>query len=185
MKTGTRMLLDLGPLAAFFIGSYFGGPIAGTGVFMAAFAISLAVTWHLTRKIGIMPMISAGFVAVFGTLTLVLRDQTFIQVKVTLINVLFGTILLGGLFFGRNFLKLVIEGTMHLPDFAWRTLTIRWGVFFFALAALNEVLRHTLDFNQWVLFKGVGLLVLTFLFAMANAPFMARHMIEDEKKPLD
>jgi intracellular septation protein len=185
MKPGIRLALDLGPLVAFFVGSYVGGPIAGTGVFMAAFALSLAVTWHLTRKIGVMPLITAGFVAVFGTLTLILKDQTFIQVKVTLINVLFGVILLGGLAFGRNFLKMMVEIAMHLPDFAWRTLAIRWGIFFLVLAGLNEILRRTLDFNQWVLFKGVGLLVLTFLFAMANAPYMARHMIEDEKKTPD
>ena len=72
---------------------------------------------------------------------------------------------------------------MKLPDHAWRTLTIRWGVFFFVLAGLNEIVWRSVSTDMWVNFKVFGLLPLTLVFALANAPFMSRHMIEDGTKP--
>lgn len=182
MKPGVKILVEMGPLIAFFIGNWKAGIFWGTGIFMAATAISLAVSWGLTRKIAMVPLISAIFVAVFGALTLYLHSDLFIKVKVTLINGLFGAILLGGVAFGRNYLKVVMGEAMKLPDTAWRTLTIRWGVFFFCLAALNEIVWRSVSTDMWVNFKVFGLLPLTLIFAFANAPFMAKHMIEDETK---
>lgn len=180
MKPGTKLLIDLGPLLVFFVANWFGGVFVGTGVFMAAVTIALVASWLLTRKLSPLLLISAGFVAVFGTLTLWLQDQTFIQFKVTLLNALFGAVLLSGIAFGRSYLKLVLDTAMHMPDPAWRTLTIRWSIFFFFLAGLNEVLRHSLTWDQWLIFKVFGLLSLTLVFALANAPFMAKHMIEEK-----
>ena len=111
-----------------------------------------------------------------------MQDEIFIKVKVTLINALFGAILLGGLAFGRSYLKLVMGEAMKLPEAAWRTLTLRWGVFFFGLAILNEIVWRSVSTGMWVNFKVFGLLPLTLVFALANAPFMARHMIEDDPK---
>ena len=183
MKPGIKLLIELGPLLVFFATNYFGGVFLGTAVFMAAVAIALAASWLLTHKLAPVPLISAVFVGFFGALTLWLHDQTFIQVKVTLLNALFGAILLGGLAFGRSYLKLVMDTAMHMPDRAWRTLTIRWGLFFFSLAALNEVLRHSLNWDHWLAFKTFGLLPLTLVFALANAPFMAKHIHDEEANP--
>jgi intracellular septation protein len=182
MKPGVKILVEMGPLIAFFIGNWKAGIFWGTGIFMVATAISLAVSWGLTRKIAMVPLVSAIFVAVFGALTLYLHSDLFIKVKVTLINALFGAILLGGVAFGRNYLKVVMGEAMKLPDAAWRTLTIRWGIFFFCLAALNEIVWRSVSTDMWVNFKVFGLLPLTLVFALANAPFMAKHMIEDETK---
>ena len=182
MKPATKLLVEMGPLIAFFIGNWQAGIFWGTGIFMAATGISLAVSWGLTRKIAMVPLVSAIFVAVFGALTLYLHSDLFIKVKVTLINALFGAILLGGAGFGRNYLKVVMGEAMKLPDAAWRTLTIRWGAFFFCLAALNEIVWRSVSTDMWVNFKVFGLLPLTLVFALANAPFMAKHMIEDEPK---
>ncbi|MBC8037892.1 MAG: septation protein IspZ [Rhizobiales bacterium] len=180
MKPGTKLLIDLGPLLVFFAANWFGGVYTATAIFMVAVAAALAASWLLTRKLPPLLLISAGFVAVFGTLTLWLHDQVFIQLKVTLLNVLFGAILLTGVALGRSYLKLVLDTAMHMPDPAWRTLTIRWGVFFFFLAGLNEVLRHVLTWDHWLIFKVFGLLAITLVFALANAPFMAKHVIEDK-----
>jgi intracellular septation protein len=183
MSQPVRFLVELGPLLAFFLANWKGGIFWGTGVFMLATAIALAVSWALTRRIAMVPLVSAGFVALFGALTLWLQSDLFIKVKVTLINALFGAVLLGGVAIGRSYLKLVMGEAMRLSDAAWRTLSLRWGFFFLALAGLNEFVWRTMSTDAWVNFKVFGLLPLTLVFALANAPYMARHMVEDEAKP--
>lgn len=184
MTMGRKMALELAPLAAFFIANWLGGVMWATAVFMAATLVSLAVSWYLTGKLAVVPLVSAVFVAIFGALTLWLHDKLFIQVKVTLLNALFGAILLTGLAFGRSYIKFIMDQAIHMPDAAWRTLTLRWGVYFLSIAALNEVLRRTLSWDHWVTFKAFGFLAITLVFALANAPFMAQHMHSDgaEKK---
>jgi len=182
MNPGVKILVEMGPLIAFFIGNWLGGIFWGTGVFMVATALALSASWALTRRLAMVPLISAVFVASFGGLTLWLHSDLFIKVKVTLINTLFGAILLGGLAFGRSYLKLVMGEALKLPEVAWRTLTLRWGVFFFCLAALNEIVWRNVSTDAWVNFKVFGLLPITLVFALANAPFMAKHAAEDEPK---
>ncbi len=182
MSQGLKLLIEMGPLVTFFAGNWFGGIFFGTGIFMVATIISLAVSWALTRKIAMVPLVSAVFVALFGALTLYLQSDLFIKVKVTLINALFGAVLLGGVAFGKSYLKLVMGEAMKLTDEAWRTLSLRWGFFFFAMAGLNEIVWRNFSTDQWVNFKVFGLLPLTLVFAVANAPYMTKHMIEDEAK---
>lgn len=184
MGQGTKLLIEMGPLIAFFIANWQAGIFWGTGVFMVATAIALAASWVLTRKIAMVPLVSAVFVALFGALTLWLHSDLFIKVKVTLINALFGAVLLGGAAMGRSYIKLIMGEAVKLTDEAWRTLSIRWGLFFLAMAGLNEIVWRGFTTDQWVNFKVFGLLPLTFAFAIANAPFMTKHMIEEEK-PLD
>jgi intracellular septation protein len=178
---GTKLLIELGPLVAFFAANWLGGIFWGTGVFMAATAVALAVSWTLTGKLAMVPLVSAVFVAVFGALTIWLHSDLFIKVKVTLVNLLFGAVLLGGAVMGRSYLKLIMGEAVKLTEAAWRTLSIRWGVFFLGLAALNEIVWRNFPTDQWVNFKVFGLLPLTLLFALANAPFMSKHMIEDDQ----
>ncbi len=183
MSQGKKTLLDFGPLLAFFIGNWQGGIYWGTGVFMAATALALIITYAMTGKIAKFPLFSAVFVAVFGGLTLYLHDDTFIKVKVTMINILFGGVLLAGLAFGKTFLKDIMGDAVQLPDFAWRNLTIRWAGFFFVLAAINEVVWRNFTTDQWVNFKVFGLMAMTLIFALANAPYMAKHMTGPDEKP--
>jgi intracellular septation protein len=175
-----RILVEWGPLIAFFIANAWGGIFWATGIFMAATTIALAVSWTLTRKLAMVPLIGAVFVAVFGGLTLWLQNDTFIKVKVTLVNALFGTILLTGLYFGKPFLKLVLGEALKMDDAGWRILTLRWGLFFFVVAGLNEIIWRTVSTDLWVNFKVFGILPLTLLFALSQAPLMNRHMIETQ-----
>jgi intracellular septation protein len=177
---GAKLLIELGPLIAFFIANWKAGIFWGTGIFMVATAVALSVSWALTRKIAMVPLVSAVFVALFGALTLWLHSELFIKVKVTLINALFGAVLLGGVAMGRSYIKLIMGEAVKLTEQAWRTLSIRWGLFFLAMAGLNEIVWRNFTTDQWVNFKVFGLLPLTLVFALANAPFMTRHMIEDE-----
>jgi intracellular septation protein len=182
MPSWLRILVEWGPLVSFFIANARGGIFWGTGVFMAATAVALAVSWTMTRKLAMVPLIGAVFVAVFGGLTLWLQNETFIKVKVTLINALFGTILLSGLFFGKQLLKLVLGEALKMDDEGWRILTLRWGLFFFALAGLNEIVWRAVSTDLWVNFKVFGILPLTLLFALSQAPLMNRHMIESQPR---
>lgn len=182
MSQPVKLAIEMGPLAIFFIANWLGGIFPGTAVFMVATVIALAASWALTGKIAMVPLISAVFVALFGALTLWLHSDLFIKVKVTMINALFGAVLLGGVAFGRSYIKLIMGEAMKLPDQAWRTLSIRWGLFFLAMAVLNEIVWRSFTTDQWVNFKVFGLLPLTLVFAIANAPFMAKHMQDDEAK---
>src|SRR5438477_5397003 len=153
MPPFVKLLIEAGPLVTFFVANWFGGIFWATGIFMAATVLSLAASWLLTRKLAVAPLITAGFVAVFGLLTLWLHDDTFIKVKVTLINGLFGIILLGGLFFGQTFLKFVMGEALKMTDEGWRALTIRWGIFFLCVAIANEVVWRSVSTDTWVNFK--------------------------------
>ena len=194
-----KLALELGPLLVFFFANArgewlgqtfpilteFGGPIfIATGLFMIATALALTVSWLLTRTIPIMPLISGIVVFVFGALTLWLQNDTFIKMKPTIVNALFGVILLGGLFFGQSLLGYVFNSAFKLDDTGWRKLTIRWGIFFLFLAVLNEVVWRGFSTDTWVAFKVWGTMPITVLFTMAQMPLIMRHSLEPfgEKK---
>ena len=174
-----RLLTEMGPLVAFFAANAWGGIFWATGVYMAAAAVALAVSWVMTRRIAVVPIVALGFVVVFGGLTLILADEVFIKVKVSIINALFGAILLTGLALDRPLLKLAFGGAVHMDREGWRKLTIRWALFFFAVAGLNEVVWRSVTTDAWVNFKVFGILPLTMAFAVAQIRLMQRHMVEE------
>ena len=110
-----------------------------------------------------------------GGLTIYMKDETFLQVKPTLTSGLMGSILLGGLATGRSFLQPLMGSAFDLDDDGWKKLTLRWGLFFLLVAALNEVARHTLSFSVWVAFKTFGVIGLTFAFLIFQLPLLQRH----------
>jgi intracellular septation protein len=175
-----KIVVEVGPLVAFFIANAKAGIFWATGVYMVAAAAALVVSWVMTRRLAIVPIVTLGFVIAFGGLTLALENETFIKMKVSIVNALFGMILLGGLAFGKSLLKPVFGEAMNLDDDGWRKLTLRWGAFFFAVAALNEVVWRSVSTDTWVNFKVFGILPLTLIFAMAQIPLMQRHMVEEQ-----
>ncbi|MDX3927455.1 MAG: septation protein A [Shinella sp.] len=192
-----KLVLELGPLVVFFFANSrgewlaaqfpvlaeMGGPIfIATGLFMAATAIALAVSWVLTRTLPMMPLISGIVVFVFGALTLWLQNDTFIKMKPTIVNTLFGAILLGGLLFGKSLLGYVFHAAFKLTDEGWRKLTLRWGVFFLFLALLNEVVWRGFSTDFWVAFKVWGTMPITILFTLAQMPLVMRHSIEPQQE---
>ncbi|MGZ9115960.1 MAG: septation protein A [Methylocystis sp.] len=175
-----KLALELGPLLLFFVINSKYGIFAATGVLMAGVVVTLAVSWAITRHLPAMPVVTAVLVLVFGSLTYFLHDETFIKLKVTILYTLFGAGLIGALYFGKLLLPIVFDMAIHIDDAGWRKLTIRWGLFFFALAGLNEVLRRILTTDDWVNFKVFGILPLTLVFALAQAPLIMRHEIRPE-----
>ena len=169
-----KLALDLGPLLVFFVVNARLGIFWATGSFMGAMALSIAVSYALSRTVALMPIITLGFVLVFGGLTLWLRDETFIKIKPTLVYLLFAAILGGGMVFGRPLLKPLLGTMMALTDTGWRQLTWRWVGFFLALAVVNEILWRNVSTDTWVAFKVFGFLPLTLLFAVAQVPLIQR-----------
>ena len=175
MSPLVKIALELGPLVIFFIANGRAGIYAATAAFMVATFVALAIMWLLARKIAVMPLISAAVVLVFGTLTIVLQDDHFIKMKPTLVNALFGVALLGGMALKKPLLPYVLGDVFELTPEGWRVLTIRWGVFFIAMAVLNEIVWRSVSTDSWVAFKTFGYLPLTLIFAMAQVPLMTRH----------
>jgi intracellular septation protein len=167
--------VDYGPLAIFFASYLAGGLMAATAAIIAASLVALGLAWSLQRRVPLIPLITAGVVAVFGGLTLWLQDETFIKMKPTIVQLLFALILLGGLALGRPLLKPLLGKMMPpLSDSAWRRFTLRYALFFIAMAALNEVVWRTQSTDFWVTFKVFGLSGLTILFILTQMPFIAR-----------
>jgi intracellular septation protein len=180
LNPALKIVLDLGPLLVFFAANSRFGIFAATGAFMAAIVLALAIAYALTRHLPIMPLVTAVVVVVFGSLTLVLHDELFIKVKPTIIYVLFGGVLLGGLGFGKSLLGLVFDSVFHLTEEGWRKLTWRWAIFFLVLAVLNEIVWRTQTTDVWVSFKVFGVVPLTFLFAALQYPLLTKYAVPEE-----
>jgi intracellular septation protein len=178
-----KLGLELGPLVVFFFANARFGIFAATGVFMVATIVALAASWWLTRRLAIMPIVTGAVVFIFGGLTLLLQDEIFIKMKPTIVNVLFGTTLLVGLWFGRPLLGYVFDSVFRLDDEGWRKLTFRWGLFFFVLAALNEVVWRSFSTDFWVSFKVFGIMPLTIVFTLTQMPLIQRHALPDRAGP--
>ena len=129
-----------------------------------------------------MPLVTAIVVVVFGGLTLWLQDDTFIKMKPTIIYLLFGGTLIGGLAFGKSFLGYVFDTVFQLTDEGWRKLTFRWGLFFFALAVLNEIVWRSVSTDTWVTFKVFAILPITFVFTLSQMPLINRYALPPEKE---
>ncbi len=173
-----KLALELGPLGIFFFANARFGIFQATGAFMIAVAVSLSVSWMLTRRLAIMPLITGIVVMVFGGLTLILQDDTFIKLKPTIVNALFGSILLAGLAFGRPLLGYVFDSVFQLDDEGWRKLTFRWAIFFFLLATLNEIVWRNFSTDFWVSFKVFGIMPITLAFTLSQMPLILRHSLD-------
>jgi intracellular septation protein len=173
-----KLALDIGPLVLFFGANAKFGIFAATGAFMVAVVAALLVSYVMIRQWPIMPVVTAIVVVVFGSLTLMLHDDTFIKLKPTIIYMLFGGILLGGYMFDKPFLAILFDAMFHLTAEGWRKLTLRWALFFLVMAVLNEVVWRTQSTDFWVNFKLFGFVPLTFLFAALQFPLLTRYAIE-------
>lgn len=210
-----KFLVDMGPLAVFMIAYFFGqrlAPIAGAiagqdwsiadgeemflavGLFMPAYLVSFVYSVWKEKRVAPMLLVTGVIVGVLGTLTLVLQNKMFFYMKPTIAYTLFSAVLAGGLIAKRDFLKLLFDGALHLPDDAWRTLTKRYVIFFAILAVANEIAWRyftrecdlsggdaCLGEKHWVNLKVFGFTIVSLIFTGLQAPFIAKHMIDEDK----
>src|SRR6202163_3647050 len=145
-----KLVTELGPLLVFFVANSRYHLFVATGAFMVAIVVAMIASYVVTRHVPLMALVTGVVVLVFGTLTLVLHDETFIKVKPTIIYSLFALVLGGGLLFGRSFIAVMFDQMFNLTPHGWRILTLRWAVFFFAMAILNEIIWRTQSTDFWV-----------------------------------
>ncbi|KAB2849757.1 MAG: septation protein A [Hyphomicrobiaceae bacterium] len=178
MKVG----LELAPLIIFFLVN------AKAGIFPAVLALTIATAVSLTamlwlfRKVAPMPLVSAALVFVFAGLTWYFQNETFIKIKPTIVYLLFAAPLLLGLLFKRPLLQLMLEDAMQLKEEGWWTLSLRWGLFFVAMAVLNEIAWRNFSTDTWAALK-IGFVLLAMVFGVAQVPLILKHQVESAKLP--
>jgi intracellular septation protein len=172
-----KLATELGPLLIFFVANAKSNLFIATGVFMVAVLAAMVASYVVTRHVPMMAIVTAVVVFVFGALTLILHDETFIKMKPTIVYTLFAAIL-GGLLFGRSFIAIMFDQMFNLTPQGWRILTLRWAFWFFAMAVLNEIIWRTQSTDFWVGFKVFGMVPLTMLFAVTQMPLIKRHHLE-------
>jgi len=198
-NSALKLVLELGPLVTFFVlnakaESWGAGTLvlfqdlpaesvsimAATAGFMVATVAALAVSLLTSGKVPVMPLVSGVIVIVFGGLTLYLQNETFIKMKPTIVNVLFGaTLLLGLALFRKPLLARVFDGVFQIDDDGWRKLSLRWGLFFLFLAIVNEIVWRNFSTDTWVTFKVFGTMPLTILFTLTQLPLLQRHALNE------
>jgi intracellular septation protein len=185
VNSKVKLLLDFGPLAAFFLAYRFGAGqqderiLTATGALIACSVLALAITYIVEKRIAMMPLISGVLVTVLGGMTLYLKDETFIKMKPTFVNLLFAAILLGGVYFKKPMLKYVLSDAIHMREEGWVKFSWHWGAFFVFLAALNEFIWRHFPTDFWVNFKVFGMLTLTILFTASQIPLIQKYWVEE------
>ena len=142
--------------------------------------LALLVGLVFERRLAPMPLVTAVLGLIFGGLTIFFHDERFIKVKPTILYTAFGLFLITGALRGKNPLKVLMGDAFHLPDAVVRTLTLRYALFFLALAIANEAVWRTQSTLTWGFFKFPGTPILIFLFALSQAPLMMKHMPDDQ-----
>jgi intracellular septation protein len=176
-----KLALEMGPLVAFFITNANYGIFPATAVLMGCVVISLLASYILTKHWPIMPVVTCGAVLFFGALTFLFHDELFIKLKPTIVNAIFGAVLLGGLYFGKALLPIVLDSVLQLTEEGWRKLTFRWGMFFFLLALINEIVWRTQTTDFWAGFKTFGIMPLTVAFALTQVPLIMKYELKEEE----
>lgn len=174
-----KPLLDFGPLLVFFGVNAKWGLLAATGALVPLSVVALFLSWKLEGQVSRIALYGTVAIVVFGGLTLALRDESFIKIKVTVINALLGGVLAVGLVRKKPLLKDLMGQDLRLSDEGWRVLTLRFMLFFLGMAALNEVLRRTLSTDAWVTFKTFGVIGATVVFTVLQAPLMKRFEVQE------
>ena len=170
-----KFVLELGPLALFFLVFWKFGIFVATSVMMVAVLVTLVVSYIKLGRLPLMPMVTAVIVILFGAMGLIFHNDTFIKIKPTVLYCLFSAALFFGLAFRRPILQIMFDGALHLTEAGWRILTWRWAFFFLFLAALNEYVWRHYSESAWVTFKSFGFLPLTVVFALAQTPVIVKY----------
>ena len=176
-----KFITDFGPLLIFFTFYYQNEKSLQVAIppFIIATILSLGIIYLLEKKIPLIPLTSGILITFFGGLTIYFNNPIFLYMKPTIINTLFGFILLFGKYFSKeNLLKKLLGNSIKLKDEGWLKLNARWIYFFFFLALLNEYVWRTQTEEFWVNFKVWGLLPITFIFTVFQVSLINKYKID-------
>lgn len=177
-------LLELLPLLFFFVAYQAYGLMEATVVLMAASSAALVFSYFRLRYVSMPLIVGTALIVVFGTLTVALNDDIFIKMRPTIVNLIFASVLLVGVYgFKRGWLSVVFHMAFPLTDAGWLKLSMRWGFFFLFLASMNEIIWRNMPTNVWVNYKLFGVMGLTIIFTILQMGLLKRHALpEDEAK---
>lgn len=178
----SNMLVDFGPVAIFVACYHYlrrsdpdGAMLTAAGIFMVVAVIALVYSRLKTGKFSGILLLSTVVICVTAGLAIFSGNKTIFYMKPTVVNLLFGIAIFGGVIFKKNVFKLFMGDAVSLPEKAWNNLAIRWGIFFFFCAGLNEVIWRTQSEEFWVNFKIFGFMPLTLIFTLTQIPFIMKH----------
>ena len=176
-----KFLFDLLPVGLFFVAIFLWDIFVATAVAIAATVAQVA--WLKLRKKKVEPMLwaSLAIIVVFGGLTLYLKDKTFILWKPTVLYWLFGAVLAGSAFLGRNLIRSLLADQMRLPDSIWAKLNWAWVAFFGFMGVVNLYVAFNYSEKIWATFKLFGGMGLMFLFVVAQSLILARYMQDEQQ----
>ena len=190
-----KLALEVGPIAVFFL-AYRWAPVPeglsvterqlqqvifSTQVFIPTILAALGISWLLTRHLPRMAVITAIVVVVFGGLTLILRDDTFVKMKPTILYGIFAAILGFGLLRGQSYLRYLMDEILPMAQEGWMTFTRRFVIFYLCLAVLNEIVWRGWGTDAWVNFRTFVLPLANIAFILAQIPLFQRHAIPREE----
>ncbi len=176
----TKFLCDYLPLIVFFacykLAKTPDPLITATTYMIITTFIALIISYLLTKKIAKIALFSGIILGVFGGLTILLKDDLFIKIKPTIINLIFAAILFYGYFSKKPLLSYLIGDQIKMSDRAWLTLSARWAIFFIFLSILNEIIWRNFSTDFWVQFKVFGMMPLSIIFTLSQLPFMIKEI---------
>lgn len=176
-----KFLFDLFPVILFFAAYKFADIYVATGVAIGATFVQIGWVHFRHGKVDKMLWVSLGLITVFGGLTLLLRDPTFIKWKPTVLYWLFATALLGSAWLlKKNLIRGMLEQQVSLPEPVWMRLNLAWAAFFAAMGLLNLYVAYNYSESDWVNFKLFGATGLMFIFIVAQGLILAKYAEEKE-----
>jgi intracellular septation protein len=177
-----KQILEIGPIFVFVIVYfYLRRTQPDTAIYPAAIiftilaVIALLISRARSGRWSGMLIFTTGVIVLTTGAAWLFKDPRFLYMKPTVINAVFGGLVIGGVFAKKNVIKMMMGDAFELPLKAWNTLAIRWGVFFFAMAGLNELVWRNFEEPTWIKFKLLGFVPLTLVFAVSQVPFMMKY----------
>jgi intracellular septation protein len=174
--------IEFGPLLLFFVSFMYlkrdnpeDAMIWAAGILAVAATLALIFAWFKYKHTSPILIFSTVVIGAFALAAFLFDDKRFIYMKPTVMNVLFGLAVIGGVFFKKNVIKMMMGSAFELPDVKWNVFAIRWGLFFFAMAVLNEIIWRTQTETFWISFKTFGFLPITVLFTALQIPFLTKY----------
>jgi len=185
-----KFLFDFFPLILFFTAAKLYDIYIATGVAIAASAFQVVWYYFRNKRFETMHMVTLGVLVVFGGMTILFHDDTFIKWKPTIVNWIFAVILIGSHWIGsKTVIEHLLSKQIELPDFVWHKLNISWSLFFLVMGAANLYIAfyYRLELSAqertdlWINFKVFGITGMTFIFVIIQALYMAKYIPEDKK----